>query len=264
MPPVVNEESKSDWRLLDLSYGSVFENLAVEEALARRASGDGFRPTVRFWVNPPSVVLGRFQWTENEVDLRSCEQFRVLVARRFTGGGAVFHDQGNLNFTIVRRRNHASSPMKLYDLSSRIIIDALNEMGVEAHCLSPNSILIGGEKVAGSAAALGSGFELWHGSILVSSNLEVLERVLGPSKKKNSTRWVHSRWHPVSNLQLALGKGVSMDEVKLELIRSLRKQLSIELTADSLANDEEGSFRRLLASKYSSPAWNMQGIVKEG
>ncbi len=260
---VNGEIAAGNWRLLDLSCSSVFENLALEEALARTASSENFRPTVRFWVNPPSVVLGRFQRTADEVDTRLCEQYGVQVARRFTGGGAVFHDEGNLNFTIVNRRNEAMSPTKLHESALSIVIDALSELGVETTFLSPNSVLVGGRKVSGAAAAIGSGFVLWHSSILVSANVDTLELVLVPSKKIDSTPFVRSRWHPVINLEAALGKRIGLDYVKSQLIRSLQAILRVKLKADGLNADEATRFRRLYESKYSSPDWNQYGNCEE-
>ncbi len=257
---MVNEEmAAGNWRLLDLSCSTVFENLALEEALARTASSENFRPTVRFWVNPLSVVLGRFQRTTDEVDTTLCERYGVQVARRFTGGGAVFHDEGNLNFTIVNRRNEGISPAKLHENASSIVIDALSELGVKTTFLSPNSILVGGRKVSGAAAALGSGFVLWHNSILVSANVDTLELVLAPSKKIHSTPFVRSRWHPVINLQVALGKRIGLDHVKSQLIRSLQAILCVKLKANGLNADEETWFRRLYERKYSSLGWNQYG-----
>ncbi len=260
---VNGEMASGNWRLLDLSCSSVHENLALEEALARTASSENFRPTVRFWVNPPSVVLGRFQRTADEVDMTLCEQYGVQVARRFTGGGAVFHDEGNLNFTIVNRRNEAISLAKLHEDASSIVIDALSELGVKTTFLSPNSILVGDRKVSGAAAALGSGFVLWHNSILVSANVHTLELVLAPSKKIHSTPFVRSRWHPVINLQGALGKRIGLDYVKLQLIRSLEAILHVKLKTNGLNADEEAWFRRLYDRKYSSPDWNQHGDCEE-
>ncbi len=264
MPPMVTEEAiAGTWRLLDLSYSSVFENLALEEALARTTQSANFEPTVRFWVDPASVVLGRFQRTSDEVDTTLCEQYGVQIARRFTGGGAVFHDEGNLNFTIVNRGNGTLSPTKLHEADSSIVVDALSELGMKATFFSPNSIIVGSRKVSGAAAALGSGFTLWHNSILVSSNVDILERVLAPSRKINSTPFVRSRWCPVSTLETVLGKRIGLKRVKSQLVTSLLSILGGKVKAGRLNADEEATFRSLFDGKYSSLDWNQDGNWKE-
>jgi lipoate-protein ligase A len=261
---MVNEEKYSDtWRLLDCSYDSAFRNLATEEALARSASSKNFRPTIRFWVNPQSVVLGRFQEPSAEVDTSLCQRSGIQIARRFTGGGAMFHDKGNLNFTIVTRPEMRANLTRLNETASAIILDALRGLGLKGSILSPNLIIVGTKKVSGSAAALGSGFVLWHSSILVSTDIEILELVLAPSRKANMAHFVHSRWHPVTTLQDALGHSVSVDDVKSRLIKSAQEILCVKLEAGRLRTDEERWFTSLYNRKYSSPNWNRNGKYEE-
>jgi lipoate-protein ligase A len=261
---MVNEERCSDtWRLLDCSYDSAFRNLATEEALARNASSKNFRPTIRFWVNPQCVVLGRFQKPSAEVDTSVCQRSGIQIARRFTGGGTVFHDKGNLNFTIVTRPEMKSNLTGLNEAASAIILDALSGLGLEGSALFPNSIIVGTKKVSGAAAALGSGFILWHSSILVSTNIEILELVLAPSRKANVTHFVHSRWHPVTTLQDALGHSVGVDDVKSRLIKSAQEILCVKLEAGRLRTEEERWFTNLYDRKYSSPNWNQNGKYEE-
>ena len=263
MPPMVSEADSDNWRLLDLSYDSVFLNLAFEEALARNTVSSNFRSTVRFWVNPPSVVLGRFQESSTELDAKLCEENNIQIARRFTGGGAVFHDQGNLNFTIVTRRKERTALSQLHEIDSSIVLEALGGLGLRATFLSPNSILIGGRKVSGAAAAMGSDFTLWHSSILVSTNVDTLKLVLAPSEKAHSTRFVRSQWQPVTTLQAALGRTIGLDDVKEQLMRSVEESLGVRLEVDTPSTEEENRVGRLYRRKYSLSEWNLYGNCKE-
>src|SRR5881628_1017661 len=99
------------WRLVDLEYrDNPFMNLAVEEAIPRMV-GEGKAPsTVRFWHNSNTIVLGCFQSAELEVNFEECKETGTKVVRRFTGGGAVYHDGGNLNYAISLRRGHRIVP----------------------------------------------------------------------------------------------------------------------------------------------------------
>ncbi len=245
--------------MLDYSFESVFENLALEETLAQGTTWNGFRRTVRLWVDPPAVVIGRFQDLTAEVDSALCEKNSVPIARRFTGGGAVFHDGGNLNFTVVMEGTERMPPSKLHENFSSIVMDALGELGVKTSFFPPNSILVSGRKVSGGAAAFGKHFIFWHSSILVSTDTNLLENVLSPSRKATSKGFIRSRWREVTTLQDALGRPVRVEEVKHQLARAVERALGVGLELDDLRGDEKEHSALLLAQKYSSPQWNIYG-----
>ena len=255
---VIDEGSRSEWRLLDLSYESAFKNLALEEALACTKHPDTFLSTVRFWTNDLAAVLGRFQEASSELDLALCESRRVQVARRFTGGGAVFHDKGTLNVTIVTQPTPGLSVNELHQTYSQLIINALADLGLHCSFVPPNSILLDGKKVCGAAASLGSNYGLWHVSILVSTDIGLLEEVLTPSKTDVPTRFVRSQWKPVTSLRTALDGKVGLEEVRACLIESLEKGSKARLVSGKLSDGEENSLGALL-SKYSSTQWNLHG-----
>lgn len=254
---------EANWRLLDLSYPSVFQNLALEEALAYGTSSCIFRPTIRLWIDPPAVVVGRFQNVKTEVDTELCQENDVDIARRFTGGGAVFHDKGNLNFTVVMRRLEGIPLSKFHEINAAVILDSLHHLGLESTLVPPNSVVISGKKVSGAAAALSRDFALWHASILISTDTILLNRILSPSRHENATTHVRSRWQSVTTLQAALGRSVDIDEVKLQLLRSAQRLLGVSFEADGLRNDEELSMKSLYARKYLSNEWNFYGTRKE-
>lgn len=249
--------------MLELSNASVFQNLATEEALARSSISPAFKPTIRLWVNPPSVVLGRFQQASTEVDSSLCQQNGIQVARRFTGGGAVYHDEGNLNLTIITRPEEGQTPRYLNEAGSAIMLDALRGFGLKGDFHPPNSIMLGDRKISGGAAALGNGYALWHGSLLVSTNIDTLESVLAPSRQKHVTHFVRSRWHMVTSLQVAMGRKVTIEEAKSKLIESAEKILGTALEAEGLRGEEERWFASLYSRKYSLSSWNDDGKCEE-
>jgi lipoate-protein ligase A len=264
MPSLVGGPTVSDrWRLLEQSYGSVFQNLAIEEALARSALSPTFRPTIRLWVNPQSVILGRFQKASIEVDTSLCQQSGIQIARRFTGGGAVYQDEGNLNLTLVIQQGERHTQPRLIETASAIVLDALLSFGLKGNFLAPNSIMLGERKISGGAAAYGYGFTLWHGSLLVSTNIDTLESVLAPSRQKHTTHYVRSRWHPVTTLEAAVGRKVSVEEVQSKLTESAQEILGAKLEADGLRADEKKWFTSLYTRKYSLPNWNNNGEYEE-
>jgi lipoate-protein ligase A len=231
--------------------------------MARSSHSPTFKPTIRLWVNPPSVVLGRFQQASTEVDISFCQRNGIRIARRFTGGGAVYNDEGNLNLTIVSRAEERPSLPDLNVASSAILLDALKRLGLSGSFHAPNSIFLGERKISGGAAALGDGYSLWHGSILVSTSIPTLESALAPSRQEYVTHFVRSRWDNVTTLELAVGRKVPVHEVKLQLMESAQKTLGAELEVDGLRSDEEKWVARLSAEKYSTPSWNNDGRYEE-
>jgi lipoate-protein ligase A len=265
MPPVVNSPPSSydTWRFLDLSFPSATENLALEEALARSASSTSFTPTLRTWKNPPTVIVGRFQNVNSEVDTDLCIRKKVSIARRFTGGGTVFHDEGTLNLTIVTRRPQRIEVTELQRNGSSIILKLLDSLGLRGTLVPPNSIHVGGKKIAGAAAALGRDFALWHASVLISTNTDLLNELLAPSRRSEESRFIHSRWHPVTTLVAALGKPVTTEEVKHQLMVTAESSFGARLSTGGLQDDEKEQTTLLHEHKYSTEQWNVKGIYRE-
>ena len=169
-----------------------WRNLALEEHLALR-----IRPgqaILYLWRNRPSVVIGRNQnpWQECRLDLLARDG--ALLARRPSGGGAVYHDLGNLNFTFIVSR-------ELYDLDRQLalVLAALHSLGVPAQLSQRKDLLVGPYKISGSAIWLRAGFACHHGTLLINSDLDRLHRYLHPAAQV-ATRSIQSVRSPVTNL----------------------------------------------------------------
>src|SRR5438477_5641775 len=125
------------WRLVDLEYrDNPFMNLAVEEAIPRMV-GEGKSPsTVRFWHNSNTIVIGCFQSAKLEVNMEACKETGTEIVRRFTGGGAVYHDGGNLNYAISLRKGHRLVPdqnlQSVFQRLSAGAVEGLRKLGVNA------------------------------------------------------------------------------------------------------------------------------------
>ncbi|MGA2784875.1 MAG: lipoate--protein ligase family protein, partial [Candidatus Bathyarchaeia archaeon] len=208
------------WRILCNSYPSPPQNLALEEALLECCELDKFAPTCRIWFNSPSVVMGRFQDISLEVNTQLCSKKRVQIARRFTGGGTVYHDEGNLNLTILRKRDHADlETVQIQNIS--VVKRTLSKLGIDSVVDPPNSLLADGKKISGSASALNRKFILWHASLLVSTDLDTLHQVLSPSQDYIRTIHVRSRWRPTTSVQQLLGKVIQISEVRRKFVESI-------------------------------------------
>jgi lipoate-protein ligase A len=255
---VNRETSNRRWRLLDLSFPSAHQNLALEEALARTQSSKSLS-TIRIWTNPRAVVVGRFQEVSAEVDVTFCHQNNIEIVRRFTGGGAVFHDEGNLNLTIVTPGLAGISLARMNQNNCKVILNFLQQLGALGKLVPPSSIEISGKKVSGAAAALGRDFAFWHASILISTNEQTLNFALLPSRTVKTSKFIHSKWQTTITLDSALGVHVKLDDAKRELIHACEKSYQARLDSGHLSTDEEQLSQSLYVHKYSSREWNLQG-----
>ena len=250
------------WRLVDLEYREdPFRNLAVEEAIPR-AVGEGEAPeTVRFWHNSNTIVLGCFQSAELEVNFEACKETATQVVRRFTGGGAVYHDNGNLNYAISLRRGHPLVPeddlQSVFRRLSEGAVQGLRTLGVRAEFQPINDIQVDGRKVSGAAGSIRWGAIFHHGCILVASDLAILGKVLNVPKAKLADKHVASVQRRVTTIQNELGREVTTREVRDFLINGIETCYGVRLEEGELTRREVDLAEELCRSKYSRPEWNL-------
>ncbi len=147
------------------------------------------------WQNKNTVVIGKNQNPWTECDVSSLERDGVLLARRISGGGAVFHDLGNLNFTFICNADD-------YDLTRQLSVISLacKGAGIDTEISGRNDILVQGKKFSGNAFYNSAGKAFHHGTILISANTEVMQKYLTPSKAKLKSNGVKSVKSRVVNL----------------------------------------------------------------
>jgi len=250
-----------EWRLLDVEYDTPHMNLAVEESIPRMV-GKGVAPnTVRFWRNPNTVVIGRFQCKNLEVNFKACQKYGTTVVRRFTGGGAVYHDYGNLNYAFTVNKNHPLIPNDIiegYRVFSMGVVKGLKILGLNADFRPPNTIQINDKKISGMAGSLNWDVAFHHGTLLVSSNLSILSEVLNLPEEKLTAklRSVRSVRDTVTTLRYMLGRDVTIHEVKEALIKGFENTYEIRLVKGKLTKDEEELAQELYREKYTKDEWN--------
>ena len=168
-------------------------NLATEDWLFKNAT-EGHH-LLFLWRNQPCIVIGRFQNPWSECNLEAMERDGVLLARRQSGGGAVYHDLGNTNFTFI-------SPADDYDIHRNfaIIVEALKKFGIDAVQSGRNDILVDGKKVSGSAFRKGSKRAFHHGTLLINAQMEKIGTYLTPDDSKLQSKGIRSVASRVANL----------------------------------------------------------------
>lgn len=178
-------------------------NMAFDEYALERLVLD--EPLFFLWQNQPSVIVGLNQNVHNEVNLDYLKSEGILLARRVTGGGAVYHDWGNLNYTIVGRTVDLDRDYPEY---ARYVLYALRELGVEAELSGRNDILVSGRKVSGYAKRVYKDRLMVHGTLMYNVDISVLEKVLTPSDEKFEAKGIASVRSRVVNLKNFLPKDI--------------------------------------------------------
>ena len=225
-------------------------NLALEELLFLDGASDSFM----LWRNAPSVILGRHQNAAAEIDSGFVREHGIKVVRRITGGGAVYHDLGNINFT---RTGPAGpwSPEAAKKLLAPILA-GLRILGFDCTTSGRNDILCGGIKISGCARTVRKNRMLFHGTLLYDADLSVLGRALTPDPEKLRAKGVASVRARVGNLRAMAGAGAPDTDgflARLETALAAELGLSGAETPDAelLARAEE-----LARTRYRTRAWN--------
>ena len=226
-------------------------HLALEEFLLRQCPGG--ETLLLFYVNAPAVVIGRNQVPHGEVNLEEVMRRRIKVVRRLSGGGTVYHDPGNLNFSVIQPQGDEAilSPAEVL----QPVVKGLNAMGVPVHTNTRHDILLDGLKVTGVAQYRTRDRCLTHGTLLVSADLEALRRVLAPDSEVLFSRGRPSIPSPVANLRHH-DPGLTMEKVRQALIRSLADRHG-PVSALSLSLEDWDRVRKAARSKYDSWEWSL-------
>jgi lipoate-protein ligase A len=231
-------------RIIHSTSFNPWVNLSIEEYLLTNVKSD--EVILYLWQNDNTVVIGRNQNPWKECDCEALTAAEGKLARRLSGGGAVFHDLGNLNFTFVMNKKH-------YDVRKQqmVIIDALKKHGIEAIFSGRNDMLIDGRKFSGHAYYSNGTNAYHHGTILVHTDFEKLSGYLNPSAEKIKSKSVASVKSRVINIE-EVSPGMTTDQIKRSMAESFvahygpASNSNFESTPDAIMD---------LYEKYSSWDW---------
>ena len=224
-------------------------NIAAEEYILKHFSEDVFM----LWQNEPSVIIGKHQNTLAEINHEYVEQNNIPVVRRISGGGAVFHDLGNINFTFIK----TIVGEDLVDFKRFIdpIISVLKELGIDARQEGHNDIRINGLKCSGNAEHVFKNRVLHHGTILFSSDLNSLGVALHSAEDRFSGRAVKSRRSQVTNIISHLPKKISLIEF-IEKVYKHQSSIDQHAILYDLSEEEKQEIQELADKKYKRWEWN--------
>jgi lipoate-protein ligase A len=222
-------------------------NLALEEYLCLRAMEDGAQ-FFMLWQNEPSIIVGRFQNTLEEINARFVEERGIHVVRRNSGGGAVYHDLGNVNYSFVMPDASGDFDFAFF---TGLIIRALGALGVSAELSGRNDLVIEGKKVSGGAQFRRGGVILHHGTLLYDVDLEILSQALRPAEDKFQSKAVKSIRGRVGNIMPFLPSPLPVAEFQERLWREVQGLPPLALEQKAL-----DQVKKLENKKYSTWEWN--------
>lgn len=232
-------------RIICSSSYNPWQNLAIEEYLLKKVKKS--EVILYLWQNDNTIVIGRNQNPWKECQCKEFEEYGGKIARRLSGGGTVFHDIGNLNFTFVMDKN-------LYDLEKqlKVILKAVNNLGINAKFSGRNDILVDERKFSGNAFYEDESSAYHHGTILVNANMDKLSKYLKVSKEKIASKGIDSVRSRVINLK-SIKPDLTIEVLKDSLISSFVEVYGGSSTVEYIKENEYTI--QDLFNKYSSWEW---------
>ncbi len=230
------------------SSNQVLENLAFEEYLVANSNED----VLLFYINQDAVVIGKHQNPWKEVNLESIQKNNITLARRLSGGGTVYHDLGNINFSFIRNKNKDFVNFKEHIAP---ISQALQYLGIANHITERNDIFINDHKVSGNAEHVNNSAKriIHHGTLLYDANIGSLGTSIKPKDLQITTHAVDSVRSPVMNMRSIKDHGDTNSFLDLLIFEISKLVQSVGVESVSPINFEE--VKELVSNKYSTWEW---------
>lgn len=233
---------------LETNSQNPYYNLAFEEVVLRRRRTGNY---LLLWQNDNTIVIGQNQNAEAEINRSFVETHGIHVVRRMTGGGAVYHDLGNLNYSFITDSGLADH--LTMEMFTAPVVAALKNLGLRAEASGRNDILVEGRKVSGTAQRLMDGRILYHGTLLFDSNPDMVSGALNvdPSKfQSKSSKSVRSR---IGNIRSFLPVDMNLPSFWEYLKTTLAGN---GFQQEALTQSELQEVEELCRTKYSTWEWN--------
>lgn len=227
-------------------------NLALEEYCVRNLDTEK-ESYVLFYINAPSIIIGKHQNTIEEINREFVKKNNIIVVRRISGGGAVYHDFGNLNFSFITKHTHDS--IHNFRKFTQPVTAALNKIGIEAILNGRNDITLNDRKISGNAQFTNMKSMFSHGTLLFDSNLENVVQALNVKSEKIESKGIKSIRSRVANISEFLSEKMDVGEFKIKIIDSLFEGLQTP-PVYRLSDDEWKKVYELSDAKYRNWDWN--------
>lgn len=223
-------------------------NLAVEEYLLKNYAEDFFI----IWRSERSIVVGKHQNALAEINHEFVRNNNIHVARRLSGGGTVFHDPGNINFTFIRTVKEISEVN--FKVFTQPIIQSLQKLGIDAYTTGRNDLLVDEKKISGNAEHVYKKRVLHHGTLLFNSDLSKLKGALNVDLSRFEDKSVQSNRSPVTNISDYLNDAMTVDEFANFIFKDVHEAFS-EKEIYQLSEADAVSIQQTADEKYRTWDW---------
>ncbi len=237
-------------KLIINPFADCYHNIASEEFLSEQLEGDIFL----LYVNDPAIIVGKNQNSYAEINQQFVAQNDIAVVRRLSGGGAVYHDAGNLNFCFIMDKTDQTTD-QLFKAFTAPIINALAALGVDAQFSGRNDLTIDGKKFSGNAQWHRQGRSAIHGTLLYDSDLSVLANALRVNTIKFVDKAVKSVRSRVTNIKPYMDADFNMAQFIAAIVDNVESQFSSFEKYQYSAADLQ-KIDQLVAEKYATHDWN--------
>lgn len=228
-------------------------NLAIEEYVLKNFGEED--TYLLFYVNKPSIIIGRNQNSVEEINTDYVEKHGIKVVRRLSGGGAVYHDEGNLNFSFITKDDGES--FHNFAKFTQPVVEALNKMGVPAKLEGRNDLVVEGRKISGNAQFATRGRMFSHGTLMLDSEIEHVVAALNVKKEKIESKGIKSIRSRVANISEYLDQKITMDEFKEILLKNIFNVDDVkDVPRYELTEEDWEKIHEISRNRYQKWEWN--------
>ena len=236
------------WRFIDTKITDPYYVTAVDEAISLARKEKKVINTLHFYRRHPAAVsVGRSKKIQDDINVDECQKNNVKIVRRTTGGGTIFTDKDCLIYSLVFDKESlaSSSPQEIFEYICNSLVSGLKKCEIDTVYKPPNDLLLNGKKISGSAQILKENIVLIHGTILIDTDLELMNNVL--KQPKNDY---------VSTICRETNQMLTIDNVKEILKKEFEETFDTGFEKTELSTYETDLIKKLLKERYHNDTWN--------
>lgn len=234
--------------VIDNKSTNPYFNLAFEEYILKKVNTDAFM----LWINEPAIIVGKNQNTLAQINLEYVKEHNIPVVRRLSGGGAVFHDLGNLNFTFIS--DNSKDSFVNFGKFTKPIIEVLKNLSIDTQLSGRNDLTIDGRKFSGNAQYIYKDKILHHGTLLFKTNVSKLSSALKVEPSKFKDKGVKSVSSRVTNISEHIKDPMDIQEFKDMILEHILA--NYDATPYNLSHEDISNIEGLVNEKYGTWEWN--------